>query len=71
MSHDEDGSVKNFSLSIPSGVGQGDVAQLLRSLANHIEALGAIEIQDITFHSEVTADEDDLHFTVYYYARQV
>jgi len=64
---DSDARIYNFSLSNASGVGQGDVAKLLRSLANHVESLGAVHVQDITFHTELTPDEDDLTFTVYYY----
>jgi hypothetical protein len=63
----DDYAVLNFSLSNPMGEGQGDVAKLLRSLADSIESLGDVQIQDITFGSEVTDGEDDLHFTVYYH----
>jgi hypothetical protein len=59
--------VSSFSLSNPRGPGQGDVAKLLRSLADNVEALGDVQVQDITFASVVTADEDDLEFTVYFH----
>ena len=62
-----DSSILNFSLSNPEGNGQGDVAKLLRSLADVIEALGDAQVQDITFASGVTTGEDDLTFTVYYH----
>lgn len=62
----EDYSNLNFSLSNPKGEGQGDVAKLLRSLADSVESLGDVQIEDITFGSQVTGGEDDLHFTVYY-----
>ena len=62
----EDYSVLHFSLSNPDGEGKGDVVKLLRSLAENVELLGDVQVQDITFGSEVSADEDDIHFTVYY-----
>ena len=62
-----DSSILNFSLSNPEGNGQGDRAKLLRSLADVIEAMDDVQVQDITFASAVTAGEDDLTFTVYYY----
>jgi len=40
---------------------------LLRRVADSIEALGDVQIQDITFHSEVTGREDDLTMIVYYH----
>lgn len=39
---------------------------LLRRLADSIDDLGDVVVHDITFHSDVTADEDDLTMTVYY-----
>jgi hypothetical protein len=57
----------NFSQSDPSGDGQGDVPALLRRVAGSIEDLGEVNVQDIVFHSEVTAGEDDLTMTVYYH----
>jgi hypothetical protein len=55
-----------FSQSNPDGAGQGSVPALLRRLADSIDELGDIVVHDITFHSEVTADENDLTMTVYY-----
>ncbi|MFC7502824.1 hypothetical protein [Nocardioides sp. GCM10030258] len=55
-----------FSQSNPSGAGQGDVAALLRRVADTIDGLGDIEIYDVTFRSEVTDGEDDLTMSVYY-----
>jgi hypothetical protein len=56
----------HFSLSNPSGPEQGDVSRLLRRLADHLDELGDVQINDITFNSQPTADEDDLTFTIYY-----
>lgn len=62
-------TVNHFSQSNPRGPGEGDVAKLLRSVANSLDELGEIVVQDIVFHSEPTADEDELTMTVYYYRR--
>ena len=60
-------STFHFSLSNPGGPGQGDVPRLLRSLADHVEQLGDVQVSDITFQSQPTGEEDDLCFTVYYH----
>ena len=39
----------------------------MRRVADSIEALGDVDVQDITFSSDVTADEDDVTMTVYYH----
>jgi hypothetical protein len=57
----------HFSQSNPTGTGQGDVPALLRRVAESIEALGPVLVEDITFSSEPTADERDLCMTVYYH----
>jgi hypothetical protein len=60
-------TICHFGQSNPSGPGQGNVAALLRRVANSIEGLGNIIVEDITFRSEPTGDERDLQMTVYYY----
>jgi hypothetical protein len=57
-------TISHFSQSNPNGTGQGDVAALLRRVADTLEELGDVTVQDITFSSEVTGGEDDLtpHF---------
>ena len=65
--HDQERwTILHFSQSNPSGEGQGDVASLLRRVADSIDALGDIDVADITFHTEVTKSEDDLTISVYY-----
>lgn len=64
---DDEWSILHFALSNPAGPGQGDVARLLRSLADQLDALGDVQVGDITFNSQPTAEEDDLTFTVYYH----
>ena len=59
-------SVYHFSQSNPAGEGQGDVAALLRHVADSLKALGNVQVQDVTFSSQPTDGEDDLSITVYY-----
>ncbi len=60
-------TINHFSQSNPVGPDQGDVAALLRRVADTVAALGDVTVQDITFASEVTGGEDDLTMTVYYH----
>lgn len=63
----EQWTILHFSQSNPTGAGQGSVPALLRRVADSIDALGDVQVQDITFSSEVTGEEDDLTMTVYYH----
>jgi hypothetical protein len=63
-------TISHFSQSNPAGVGQGDVAALLRRVADSVEALGDVQVEDITFTSVPTEAEDDQTVTVYYCRRQ-
>jgi hypothetical protein len=56
----------SFSLSNPTGPGQGSVSALLRRLADQLDGLGEVEIIDISFSSQPTGEENDLRMTVYY-----
>jgi hypothetical protein len=60
-------SALHFSQSNAAGSGQGDVAALLRRVAEALDELGDVQVQDITFSSRVTEGEDDLTVTVYYH----
>ena len=51
----------------PQRRGNGSRSALLRRVADSIDDLGDVQVQDITFHSEVTGDEDDLTMIVYYH----
>lgn len=57
----------HFSQSNPNGAGEGDVAALLRRVADSIDALGDVMVEDITFSTEPTAEERNLRVTVYYH----
>jgi hypothetical protein len=60
-------TINHFSQSNPDGEGQGDVAALLRRVADSLDSLGDVQVEDVTFHSETADGEDELHVTVYYY----
>jgi len=64
---DDNWTIFHFSQSNPDGPGQGDVPALLRRVADSIEALGEVMVEDITFSTDPTADERDLSMTVYYH----
>lgn len=52
-------SIKHFSQSNPAGPGQGDVATLLTRVAESIREMGAVEVQDLVFHSELDDQGED------------
>jgi hypothetical protein len=50
----------------PKGDGQGDVPAL-RSVADSIEALGRVHVQDVTFGTDVTEDSPWHSMTAYFH----
>ncbi|MFE7741401.1 hypothetical protein [Nocardia sp. NPDC057455] len=58
--------INHFSQSNPAGQGQGDVVKLLRTVADSIEQLGEVSIQDLLLHNEITSDGVWPAITVYY-----
>jgi hypothetical protein len=62
-------TARHFSQNNPAGPNQGDVPALLRRIAATIEEFGEIEVQDIVFHSEITADGDWPSMTVYFHEK--
>ena len=61
-------TIQHFSQSNRKGPGQGDVAALLRRIADTIEELDPVQIQDIVFHSQVDDDfEPWPSMTVYFH----
>lgn len=60
-------TIRHFSQANPKEPGaQGDVPALLRRVAETIEGLGDVTVQDITFGTEVTEDGPWHHLTVYF-----
>ncbi len=62
-------SVFHFSQANPEGNGQDDVPALLRRVADSIQELGDIDVMDITFEKEITAEGPWPSLTVYYHRR--
>jgi len=60
-------TIEHFSQANPSGPGQADVPALLRRVADSIEALGEVDVQDLVLHTEVTEDGDWHSLTVYFH----
>ena len=60
-------TAEHFSLANPLGQGQGDVPLLLRRVAEAIEALGEVEIQDLLLHTEVNEFGNWPSVTVYFH----
>lgn len=60
-------SIRHFSQANPKGPGQGDVPALLRRVADSIDELGSIEVQDLVLHNEVNEDGLWASLTVYFH----
>ncbi|RHA40069.1 hypothetical protein [Cellulomonas rhizosphaerae] len=65
----DDWTISHFSQANPEGEGQDDVAALLRRVADTIEALGRVDVQDVVLHQDLTGGEDRPSLTVYYVRR--
>ena len=52
-------TAEHFSQANPKGPGQENVPALLRRVADTLERLGEVEIQDLILHSEITGDGSD------------
>lgn len=63
----ESWTMNHFSLSLPSDTDLSNVPALLRHVANAIEVHGPIEVQDIVFHTDVTADGYEHSMTIYFH----
>lgn len=51
-------TIEHFSQSNPAGAVQGDVPALLRRVAETMERMGPIDVQDLVMHNETTEDGD-------------
>jgi hypothetical protein len=60
-------SIRHFTQSNPRGDAQGNVPALLRRVAASIETLGPVEVQDITFGTDVTEHGPWHSMTVYFH----
>jgi hypothetical protein len=62
----ESWTIRHFTLANPIGTDRGDVPALLRRVADHLETLGEIEVQDLIMGTEVTDDGLVHGITVYF-----
>ncbi|MFI0983782.1 hypothetical protein [Streptomyces exfoliatus] len=60
-------TVRHFSQANPFGPGCDSVPDLLRRLADSIEALGPVEVQDVVLSDEMTEHGPWRSGTVYYH----
>lgn len=62
--------ILQFTQGLGDGTGRDDIAALLRHVADTIEGLGDVVIQDIVFHQELFHEDADWpHLTVYYHEK--
>jgi hypothetical protein len=62
--------IRHFSQANPRGPEQGNVPALLRRVAATIEELGDVNVEDITFGTEVTAEGPWYSLSVYFHGRE-
>ncbi|MFC5750371.1 hypothetical protein [Actinomadura rugatobispora] len=60
-------TIRHFSQANPKGRDQGDVPALLRRVADSIEELGPVKVQDLILHEEITEDGPWVSATVYFH----
>ena len=60
-------TAEHFSQANPAGPGQGDIPSLLRRVAESVEAIGPVEVQDLILHTEVTESGPRYSLTVYFH----
>jgi len=56
-----------FSQANPAGPGQDDIPSLLRRVAESVEVIGPVEVQDLILHTEVTESGPWYSLTVYFH----
>lgn len=59
-------TISHFSQSNPADDSRGDIAALLRAVADSIASLGDVVVQDLVLHNEITAEGPWPSITVYY-----
>jgi hypothetical protein len=60
-------TAEHFSQANPAGPGQDDIPSLLRRVAESVEAIGPVEVQDLILHTEVTENGLWYSVTVYFH----
>lgn len=61
-------SIRHFSQANPAGEGQYDVPALLRRVADTLEEMGPVDVQDVVFHQDLDGEGDERpSMTVYFH----
>ena len=60
-------TAEHFSQANPAGPGQDNIPSLLRRVAESAGAIGAVEVQDLILHTEVTDNGPWHSLTVYFH----
>jgi hypothetical protein len=60
-------TAEHFSQANPVGPGQDDMPSLLRRVAETVEAIGPVGVQDLILHTEVTENGPWYSLTVYFH----
>ena len=61
-------TIRHFSQANPAGEGQYDVPALLRRVADTLEELGPVDVQDVVFHQDLDGEGDERpSMTVYFH----
>ena len=60
-------TAEHFSQANPAGPGQDDIPSLLRRVAETVEAIGPVGVQDLILHTEVTENGPWYSLTVYFH----
>jgi hypothetical protein len=60
-------SIKHFSQANPAGPDQANIPALLRRIAESIDQLGPVDVQDLILHEEITAEGPWPSITVYFH----
>jgi hypothetical protein len=59
--------VRHFAQAVPAASGERGVATLLRLVADTIDGLGPVRIEDLILHNDISSGEDDYSLTVYFH----
>jgi hypothetical protein len=62
-------NIRHFSIANPVGRDRADVPALLGRMPNALEELGPIEVQDLTFGTEVTGGGYVHELTLYFHPK--
>lgn len=62
-------TIEHLSQANPAGEGQESVPNLLRRVAETLDALGEVEVQDLVLHAETNDDGEPWPTVTVYFSR--